>query len=82
MTTDFTGSYDWAEEEALIQAQNMLESFEEGYYRSQDELHQAIIKTRNHWIKVFGSDEQGFKDMQQFAEVFNSKCFEKFNIAM
>jgi len=78
LTTDFTGTYNYAVEEANAEADSMLEDFANGYYRTKDELHQAVIKTRDHWIKVFND----VAEMGEFADAFNAKCYATFGFAM
>lgn len=81
-TTDFTGTYDWPAEEATAVSAVFSEDIKDGYYKSPDHLHQAIIKERNHWMKVFGSDAQGQADVKRFSEVFNSVVFPLSNFAL
>lgn len=80
LTTDFSGTYDWPEEEGRIVGEHYLELLSEG--ESVDWIHQEIIKDRAHWVKVFGSDEQGIADMRKFRETVNSMIAEKINIFM
>lgn len=79
-TKDFTGSYDWPTEEATAEASHFIEMIEDG--EDQDYLCQQVIKTRQHWIKVFGTDEQGIADMSQFTKVFNDLLGPKLNFYM
>ena len=65
--TDFTGTYDYEREEARHVASGYREDMQEGYYRSVDEYHQALIKERAHWAKCL--NDAGMKD---FADEFNS----------
>lgn len=79
-TTDFSGTYDWPEEEGRIAGEYYLELISNG--ESVDYIHQQIMKDRAHWVKVFGTDEQGTADMRKFRETVNSMIAEKINIFM
>jgi len=81
LATDISGTYDWPAEEAQAISENYLFMAECGDY-SKDDLHQKIVKERTHWVKVFGSDAQGLKDMARFSEVFNSLCADKLGCFM
>lgn len=77
LTTDFSGTYNYAIEEAKSLAESMLESLAEGYYNP-DQYHQAVIRERQHWQKVF-DDPAEFKE---FADEFNRLTAEKTNVYM
>lgn len=77
---DFMGVYDWPAEEANILAEQYINLVSEG--EEMDYIHKLIIKDREHWVKVFGSDEQGKADMKRFSEVFNSKVFKLTGLAI
>lgn len=47
-----------------------------------DELHQLVIRERAHWIKVFGTDEQGQSDMKIFADNFNKEIAHLINFSL
>lgn len=79
-THDFTGDYNWAEEEARGMIAYFEELLSEGHDR--DYLCQLVIKERQHWLKVFGQDEQGKKDMQVLTDTFNKYFAEKINFYM
>lgn len=77
MTTDFSGTYDYPAEEARLVAESFRMYWDEcGVCEyTQDEIAQKIIKERAHWVKVFGTDEQGQADLKRFAEVFNAVIY-------
>ncbi len=79
-TTDFLGTYDWPQEEGRILGEYYLELISEG--ECVDYIHKQIMKDRAHWVKVFGTDEQGVADMTKFRETVNSMIAEKINIFM
>lgn len=79
-TTDFTGTYDWPAEEAIAIVQHIRDAIADG--ESIDYIHQQIIKERQHWVKVFGLDEQGQADMNRFTEVFNVELGAELNLYM
>lgn len=81
ITTDFLGSYDWPAEEAKAVSEIYLFMADSGDY-SKDKLHQKVIKEREHWLKVFGNDDQGKEDMRRFSEVFNQLCADKIGCFM
>ena len=80
MSKDFMGEYDYPAEEAHGEIESFQGMIEDGY--SKAELHQRVIKTRLHWIKAFGQDEQGQADMKRFSEVFNAAMAEKLGVAI
>lgn len=65
----------WPEDEARVEAESMLEYSSE---YSHDEMHQKIIKLRQHWIHVFADVEL----MNRFTHEFNRIAFDKLNIAI
>jgi hypothetical protein len=71
-TKSFAGEYDWPEEEALAELENIKGMKEDGY--TAKELDEQTKKIIAHWTKVFGDDEQGKADLARFIEVF--KVFE------
>lgn len=56
LTTDFTGTYDYEKEEALHEANYLLECLQENYFTA-DELPERIERTRNHWRKALNDSE-------------------------
>jgi len=65
----------WPEDEARAESEFILDP-ENDY--SPDEIHQWIIKTRRHWVKVFDNEA----DMNRFTAEFNKLAFSKLNVAM
>ena len=79
MTTDFSGTYDYPAEEARM----VVESWQDWANEyTPDQLAAMIIKERAHWVKVFGTDEQGQADLKRFAEVFNASIYPLSNFAL
>ena len=66
----------WPAEEGRFEAYAVLELLEEE--NDKDYIHQHIIMTRNHWIKVFNNAQ----DMKMFSDTFNSICFAKLGVAI
>ena len=50
LTTDFSGTYDYEQEEALFAAQSIHAAWAEGYYTA-DEFADVVRKERVHWKK-------------------------------
>lgn len=67
LTTDFTGSYNWAEEEARGEANRIIYLISEG---EDDKYIQSLIaKIAAHWRKVFDNDAD---DCADFEAAFNA----------
>ena len=80
LTTDFSGTYDYPEEEAQELCRYYQSMIDAGY--SIEELCQMAVRERKHWERAFGNDSQGHADMRRFVEVFNSDIGKKINFAM
>lgn len=78
-TTDFTGTYDYPATEAELVVKSFLEYWPD---YTNDEIIQRVIKERDHWLKVFGNDEQGKADMKRFCQVFNDTIGAKLDFFM
>lgn len=79
-TKDFTGTYSWPAEEAFGVASHYLKMLEDG--ESLEYILSLIPAEKAHWVKVFGSDEQGISDLAEFCAEFNRIASAKLGVTI
>jgi len=65
-------SISWPEEEALTAAEEINDMIDSGDY-TKEEIKQKVSKDFKYWLKVFGDDAQGKKDMEIFKDTLMGK---------